>query len=235
MTSKIMNKTDRECEYGKKLLRQPLGKGAVFFLVYGGDCVVNCSFCNLDFNKIENTIIYETESFRVIPSVGAFIDGYVLIVTKEHMSSLAELNDEQKKEYQNLVLKISEIFKKVYGKTPILFEHGTPDIHNSMSANSIIHAHSHIVNFKFENEKEILEKYNFVPIKSFEEVEKENYIYFQNGSGEKFVSYQFDSTSQFMRILIANEVNREEQYNWREFDFKENIVVMLEKIKKSSI
>ena len=135
---------------------------------------MNCSFCNLDFNKIENTIIYETESFRVIPSVGAFIDGYVLIVTKEHMSSLAELNDEQKKEYQNLVFKISEIFKKVYGKTPILFEHGTPDIHNSMSANSIIHAHSHIVNFKFENEKEILEKYNFVPIKSFEEVEKEN-------------------------------------------------------------
>lgn len=189
-----------------------------------------CPFCNLDFNKLENTIICETDSFRVIPSIGSLTEGYVLIVTKEHINSLAELTKEQKDEYINLVNKISYIFEKAYGKTPILFEHGTPNLQSSMSANSIIHAHSHIVNFEFKNEEEIITKYNFTPVKNFAKVKKENYIYFQNGNGEKYVSYQFESISQLMRILIANEINKEHQYNWRKFDFKENIVSMLSKL-----
>lgn len=191
----------------------------------------NCIFCNLDFNNIENTVIYETENFRVIPTIGALVDGYTLIVTKEHINSLSQLNHKQKEEYKNLVIKVSKTFEKIYGKKPILFEHGTPEITNSMSANSVIHAHSHIVNFEFENEKEIINKYNFVPIESFDDVINENYIYYQNNNGEKFVSYQFDSVSQLMRILIANEIDKKDEYNWREYDFKENIEVMLEKIK----
>ena len=193
--------------------------------------MTTCPFCNLDYNKIENTVIYETDNFRVIPSVGSFIDGYILIISKNHINSLSELTVEQKDEYAKLVEKLSNMFKKVYGKTPILFEHGTPNLKSSMSANSIIHAHSHIVNFEFKNEEEIIKKYNFMPVKIFTKVKKENYIYFQNGDGEKYVSYQFDSVSQLMRILIANEINKENQYNWREFDFKENIVSMLAKLK----
>ena len=191
----------------------------------------DCIFCNLDFDKVENTVICETKNFRAIPSVGSLIDGYVLIVTKNHINSLSELTDEQKVEYENLINKILEMFQKVYGKTPILFEHGTPNLQSSMSANSIIHAHSHIVNFKFKNESEIIQKYNFVPIKNFNEVKRENYIYFQNSDASKYVSYNFTSVSQLMRILIANEINKEQQYNWREFDFKENIVSMLNKFK----
>lgn len=189
-----------------------------------------CPFCNLDFNKIENTVICETENFCVIPSVGSLIEGYVLIITKTHINSLVELNQEQKEEYKKLVTEISNMFKKIYGKSPILFEHGTPNLENSMSANSIIHAHSHIVNFEFDDENEMLQRYNFSAVKSFKEVRKENYIYFQNGNGEKFVSYQFDSVSQLMRILIANKIEKKHQYNWREFDFKENIVSMLNKV-----
>ena len=193
--------------------------------------MLNCVFCNLDFNKIENTIICETENFFVIPSVGSLVDGYLIIVTKRHINSLSELDEKTKREYENLIFRIINIFEKIYGKTPILFEHGTPNLQSSMSANSIIHAHSHIVNFEFKNEEEIIKKYNFMPVKNFTKVKKENYIYFQNGDDKKYVSYQFDSVSQLMRILIANEINKENQYNWREFDFKENIVSMLTKLK----
>ena len=191
----------------------------------------DCIFCNLDFDKVENTVICETKNFRVIPSVGSLLDGYVLIVTKNHINSLSELTDEQKVEYENLVSEILQIFQKVYGRTPILFEHGTPNIQNSMSATSIIHAHSHIVNFKFKNESEILEKYNFISIQNFKDVKRENYIYYVSDNETKYVSYNFDSISQLMRILIANEIDKGEQYNWRKFDFKENIVTMLNKFK----
>ena len=191
----------------------------------------DCIFCNLDFDKVENTVICETQNFRVIPTVGSLIEGYVLIVTKNHINSLSELTREQKIEYENLVSEILQVFQKVYGRTPILFEHGTPNIQNSMSATSIIHAHSHIVNFNFKNESEILEKYNFTPIRNFKDVKKENYIYYVSDNETKYVSYNFDSISQLMRILIANEIDKGEQYNWRKFDFKENIVMMLNKFK----
>ena len=191
----------------------------------------DCIFCNLDFDKVENTVICETQNFRVIPTVGSLIEGYVLIVTKNHINSLSELTREQKIEYENLVSEILQVFQKVYGRTPILFEHGTPNIQNSMSATSIIHAHSHIVNFNFKNESEILEKYNFTPIRNFKDVKKENYIYYVSDNETKYVSYNFDSISQLMRILIANEIDKGEQYNWRKFDFKENIVTMLNKFK----
>lgn len=191
----------------------------------------DCIFCNLDFDKVENTVICETQNFRVIPTVGSLIEGYVLIVTKNHINSLSELTREQKIEYENLVNKILKIFQKLYGRTPILFEHGTPNIQNSMSATSIIHAHSHIVNFNFKNESEILEKYNFTPIQNFKDVKRENYIYYVSDNETKYVSYNFDSISQLMRILIANEIDKGEQYNWRKFDFKENIVTMLNKFK----
>lgn len=157
------------------------------------------------------------------------MNGYILIVTKNHINSLSELTAEQKLEYESLVNKISDMFQRVYGKTPILFEHGTPNIQNSMSANSIIHAHSHIVNFKFKDENKILEKYNFTPVKNFRDVKRDNYIYYVSGDNSKYVSYNFDSVSQLMRLLIAKEIDKEYQYNWREFGFNQNIISMLEK------
>ncbi len=196
--------------------------------------MTNCVFCNLDFNKIENTIIYETENFIVIPSVGSLIDGYVLIVTKKHINSLSELTDEQKDEYEKLVEKTSKLFQKVYGTVPIVFEHGTSNLENAMSASSITHAHSHIVNFNFKNEKEIIKKYNFTKIENFKDVKNENYIYYISNDGTKYVSYNFDSISQLMRLLIAKEIDKEQQYNWREHAFNENIILMLEKFEKYS-
>lgn len=189
---------------------------------------MKCVFCDIDFSKIENTIIYEGEYFYVLPSVGALVDGYVLIVSKRHVESSICLNQIELNEYKYLINKFQNIFKKIYGKMPIVFEHGTFD---KYSASSVVHAHTHIVNVNFKNEKDILEKYNFFEISDFNLIDKSrNYIKYINGD-KIYVTYDFPFVSQLMRILIADEIGISDKYDWKSEKFISNIVSTIEKLK----
>ena len=192
---------------------------------------MKCIFCDIDQSKIENTIIEKTKYFYILPTLGSLVDGYVLIVTKRHINSMSELNDNELEEYKTIIEKYQNLFKKIYNKTPIVFEHGTPNQNSKMKANSVTHAHTHIVNINFKNEKEILEKYNFKEINNLKEIEtNKNYIkYIYNN--KIYITYNFPSVSQLMRILIAEELNYKDKFDWKKERFDENIISTIERIK----
>lgn len=192
---------------------------------------MKCIFCDIDHSKIENTIIEETEYFYILPTLGSLVDGYILIVTKRHINSMSELNENELNEYKNIIDKYQNLFKKIYNKTPIVFEHGTPNQNSEMKANSVTHAHTHIVNINFSNEKEILEKYNFKEIDDFKEINKNmNYIKYISNN-KIYITYNFPSVSQLMRILIAEELNYKDKFDWKKERFDENIISTIERIK----
>ena len=192
---------------------------------------MKCIFCDIDHSKIENTIIEETEYFYILPTLGSLVDGYILIVTKRHINSMSELNENELIEYKNIIEKYKNLFKKIYNKTPIVFEHGTPNQNSEMKANSVTHAHTHIVNINFSNEKEILEKYNFKKINDFKEINKNtNYIKYISNN-KIYITYNFPSVSQLMRILIAEELNYKDKFDWKKERFDENIISTIERIK----
>lgn len=192
---------------------------------------MKCIFCDIDQSKIENTIIEKTKYFYILPTLGSLVDGYVLIVTKRHINSMSELNDNELEEYKTIIAKYQNLFKKIYNKTPIVFEHGTPNQNSKMKANSVTHAHTHIVNINFKNEKELLEKYNFKEINNLKEIEtNKNYIkYIYNN--KIYITYNFPSVSQLMRILIAEELNYKDKFDWKKERFDENIISTIERIK----
>ena len=192
---------------------------------------MKCIFCDMDHSKIENTIIEEKDYFYILPTLGSLVDGYILIVTKRHINSMSELNENELIEYKNIIDKYQNLFKKIYNKTPIVFEHGTPNQNSEMKANSVTHAHTHIVNINFSNEKEILEKYNFKEINDFKEINK-NMNYIKYISNDKiYITYNFPSVSQLMRILIAEELNYKDKFDWKKERFDENIISTIERIK----
>ena len=126
---------------------------------------MSCVFCNIDKSKLENTIIDETDNFIVLPAVGSLVDGYLIIVTKKHINSMSELNADEQKEYELLIQKYRNLFKNIYEKYPIIFEHGTPIINSNMKASSVVHAHIHIVNHEFMNEYKVIKELNFMKMK----------------------------------------------------------------------
>ena len=191
----------------------------------------DCNFCELDKSIYYNKVIEETNNFFVIPTLGALVEGYVMIVSKEHVNSIIELDDVVLGEYNELIKKYRSIFKDLYGKYPIVFEHGTPNI-NGFCTSCVIHAHSHIVNHNYKNENEIIQTLNFEKINSIGDIKYQNYIFYQNSLGERFVTYEYKPVRQMMRLLIAKDLEIEEKYNWREYPFHENIKKTLDKFQR---
>ena len=190
----------------------------------------NCSFCNLDFTKLENTIIEETKNFYILPTLGSICEGYLLIIPKKHINSMSETK--YRGELIDLMEKYRKIFFNLYGKYPIIFEHGTASIDSASSA-SITHAHIHIVNHNYCNEYKILNELKFVKVnkKDYFSIKNKSYIFYISSNNDYYISYNFPSLSQLMRIYIARDLNLNIEYNWRKFEFKENIEKTIKKLK----
>ncbi len=184
---------------------------------------MSCPFCQLDSTKYYNEIIEETKNFRIIPGLGALTPGYILILPKKHCYSMTNFNAELMLEYQNIIHKYRKLFKSIYHKYPIIFEHGTPDP-CGLCASCVIHAHTHIINHHYQNEEAIIQQLNFQKINNLTEIKKDqNYIYYQNHQGQEYITYNFEPISQIMRIFIAQDLNIKDQYDWRAFPFENNI------------
>lgn len=196
---------------------------------------MDCVFCNIDNSKVENTIIDESDNFFVLPSIGSWVVGYLLIVSKRHINSMAELMENERIEYEFLIKKYRNLFKNNYNKFPIIFEHGCPVVDSDMKANSIVHAHTHIVNHKLIDENAIIKKLNFNRIDNLSYMSKEqNYIMYINPENICYLTNQFEPVSQMMRKIIAKDLGYENKFDWKKEMFIENINSTIKKFKKGS-
>jgi len=94
-----------------------------------------CPFCT---PQIENRVIYENNSARLILTQDAINPGQALVLSKRHVATLIELNDNELIEMYLLAKKVAEIFIKTfsYDGVNLLLNSGT-------AAGQIVH-HSHI-------------------------------------------------------------------------------------------
>lgn len=193
--------------------------------------MIGCPFCKLDKSLFYNQTIEETDNFIIIPGLGALVPGYILILPKKHVYCMTNFNEKVMEEYTSILEKYREKLRKIYGKYPIVFEHGTPDP-CGLCANCVIHAHTHMINHNYKNEQEIINKLNLVKINGLNKIEKKNYIYYKNQQGIDYITYDFEPISQIMRIFIAEDLNIKEKYDWRNFPFEDNIYKTIEDLKK---
>lgn len=193
----------------------------------------NCTFCNLDCGKIENTIIDKADDFIVVPSKGSLVEGYVLVVPKIHVTSINELNNNQKESLLFLIKKYRKRFKEIYGRYPIVFEHGTGC--NGITSSSVVHAHIHLVNHNFFDENKIIDLLNLKKVDKdeFYKYKGESYIAYISFNFDYYISYNFNPCSQQMRKFIAQDLEIGDKYDWKNNDFEDNIKRMLEKFNDS--
>ena len=196
--------------------------------------VTGCPFCYINCDDEVNTIIEETDNFAILPSKGALVEGYLLILPKQHVTSMNELGDGEKEELKNLIDKYRGIFYNKFGKYPIIFEHGTNMQDSGNSASSITHAHYHIVNHKFLNEMKVINllKFDKVDMGIFFEDKHKSYISYISPDFCFYITYNFEKVSQQMRIFIAEDLGIDSQYNWKKSNFDNNITKTINLFKK---
>ena len=121
-----------------------------------------------------NRLLAHTDNFFIIAAIGAFVPGYVMIVSKNMIPSFALIEDNQLKELNWLIENVSNAIKNTYDKEIVIFEHGM-----CACIGGLDRAHLHIMPInKKTNNKTITESINNVLQKrrsGISSVEVDNY------------------------------------------------------------
>ena len=78
-----------------------------------------CFFCAPE----EDRVLYETRHFYVLLGLGPIVEGYAILVAKEHVRSMFDLPEELRAAYETEKRRLKKIITSVYGP-PIITEHG---------------------------------------------------------------------------------------------------------------
>lgn len=189
----------------------------------------NCFLCSIaqhpglttaDYNrtaKFVDMVIYETEHFVVVPGLGPLAPAYLMIMTKPHYLSLAQIPSEWTSEYHEIEKDIAFILNTMYKKEVAFYEHGTGP-NGAVGLKSIVHMHIHCMLDAFlDNEyKDMLSMHT---VKSIEHLKPISYFTYKWGpDGEIWVT---DDPEVYLQRQVHRQIYAErnnfvgDQFNWR--------------------
>ncbi len=207
----------------------------------GESSVSDCAYCRyLKGCSAENERrVYESKNFFVMPTVGQFVTGYLLIIPKAHIMSNAELSQDEMKEFEEVLSDIEYILTAVYRKDVLVWENGSGHSGASKAKDSIVHSHVHIV--PCQTTSVDIERLSGFP---FEEVSLQTlckhyehpYLLVRTTSRRKWKIA--DSSSlyiprQYVRQIVAEEYglnDDSELWNWRKYPFRSKMAETIQDI-----
>lgn len=198
-----------------------------------------------DFFKEEffNTKLFESEHFIVVPSLGAMVEGWLLVVPKKIHLNLGSLSINEFDDLEKIIAQVERSILSKFGSKSVLFEHG-PKYEKSIVGCGVDYAHLHIVPLEFDllNELEQFSDndYDWQRLNSVKELSQHvgngenNYLYHRNQSGEHFLAINDSIPSQLFRKVIAHYLKHPEAFDWKENLCIENIQNTINKFKTAS-
>ena len=162
-----------------------------------------------------------TTSFVSWASLGALVEGWVLVVPRHHFLNLGALPDEQIGKFEEFVSGTRDLVATAYNSPVYQFEHGgtTP---GSAVGCSVDHAHMHIVPTSLDLlrlAKMHASHLRWLPVEGPSEARSicsdgESYLYLKQPDGRSYATVGTELPSQFFRQIIAKELDLGEPY-WR--------------------
>lgn len=203
-----------------------------------------CGFCCEGARIIEakyngapiNRKLFETDNFYITVSIGAIVEGHLLVIPKQHYLSMGELPKELMEELKMIYQKLQNLLIYHYGMKVMAFEHGTGR-KTDISAASVSHAHLHILPITDsliedikKNDCLLRELDDFSDLSVYADSGK-SYMFYIDVNQKMFCIENESLPSQFFRKLVAEKFDLGE-WNWRK-DYKEhNIYKTVEKLAK---
>lgn len=192
------------------------------------DCVY-CRYLAGDVGINERTL-YRSKKFFVMPGVGQFTTGYVLIMPIEHIMSNAELNPVDLKEFEEVLEDMEYILKLTYGKDVLVWENGSGHSGIGKAKDSIVHSHVHLAPSNL-NAETIAEAsgYPFTEITLEDLALYKEHSYLLVRTPDKVHWYINNDPKlyiprQYVRQLLAEEYNIPgDMWNWRTFPFVDKL------------
>lgn len=194
------------------------------------DCAY-CQYLDGHVQKNERTI-YRSENFFVIPTLGQFITGYLLIIPYQHIMSNGELSREHLEEFQIVLSDIEYILKLAYpdAKGILVWENGSGTSGKGKAKDSLVHSHVHVAPSSLTADK-IREMAGFhfdeLGIMDLPKFKDHSYLLMRCPDKEKWLISNDPKVyipRQYVRQLIAEEYNIPgDAWNWRTHPFEDKM------------
>jgi diadenosine tetraphosphate (Ap4A) HIT family hydrolase len=174
-------------------------------------------------DHVWNTILAETENFFVVPTMGALVPGWVLIIPRAHQLNIGCLTMSHRAELRTLVERFTVELSREFGPVT-LFEHG-PSVEGTEVGCGVDHAHLHLVSLPFSMQHAVAD-FREVPLPWMKVMRGDGlppcdlvapYYWYRDQSGSEFSSSAPSGISQLFRRIIAGFVRRPSQFDYRHF------------------
>lgn len=191
-----------------------------------------CRFCKIikgkyQYNEIDRPFLNDGE-FVAVASIGALVEGWSLIIPKEHQLSMR--NAYNKADFKDFVSHAISLLNRFYGPL-IAFEHGSNN-EGSNTACGTDHAHLHLLPFEgsllLDLQNSNLQWDKCLTSEIPDRVEEMEYHFYSELESKKswqdpvgYLHILERPISQFFRHLIAKQVGCSEASDYRQFPFLE--------------
>ena len=177
----------------------------------------------------------KSENYMAIVSVGAFVEGWTLIVPKTHVYSIRKFYNLS--EFWEFVSQVSQHIQDVYGKKVICFEHGANSCDSDTSCGTH-HAHLHLVPLGESLTEDILADRSWTKVLAqnvAEIVGEDEYLLYSDltqidTNAEVYVHILKKGESQYFRKMIAARVGISD-YSYKTAPFIERTTQSFEALK----
>ncbi|OFX42465.1 MAG: hypothetical protein A2046_08945 [Bacteroidetes bacterium GWA2_30_7] len=192
---------------------------------------------------VYNHSLIESENFKVIPSLGSMVEGWVLIVPKKHYLSFGYLEPLLFDELNELHCRVISTLKNIYNTNVISFENGS-FTNDSYIGCGVDYAHIHYVPIDFDIKQQVNISYNnsleWEKISSLLSLKSNianlsSYLFIEDVKRDKFLCKINQPYSQLIRRLIATHLGIPEKFDWKKFYFEDNINKTIKTFKKMSL
>ncbi len=203
--------------------------------------MVNCRFCDIanGYNvgqKPENAKIAESDNYFAISSIGALVEGWTLIVPKNHCCSMKAVYSDA--EFMSFTNRLVSALVVCYGPV-IAFEHG-PNREGSDTSCGTDHAHIHLVPYhSLATKLDTTDlEWNVCYASQVDTLVGENEYLFYCEPGRKWgnpvgrVHILGEPISQFFRRVIAEDQGILKKFNYKTYPDTSLTLKTIEKIQK---
>jgi len=200
-----------------------------------------CVFCRMKFDQDlssdpTNEVLYSGNFHYVICGLGAWVPGYVLLVTHSHFDNFSLVPDEAHTEFASLFASIERLFITEFGEVTI-FEHGAiGDEHKA--GGCINHAHVHFLAKSVDLYQELKQEFRPLAISNGGSLTRHlprletPYLYVkqQDEEAQAFVVDRPIAT-QFLRQKVASKINMHQYWDYKLYPFERNVMRTIDMIR----
>jgi inosine/xanthosine triphosphate pyrophosphatase family protein/diadenosine tetraphosphate (Ap4A) HIT family hydrolase len=191
-------------------------------------------FAEMIRDRLASRIVYEDDHFVLMPPLGQFIEGGLLLLTRRHILSLAYLPPALFEHLERLLAVIHREVAARWGVPPLIFEHGpAPD--RTKGVCCVDHAHLNIFPARVCVRPHLTQKMS-VPLASLSELSKLRraefgYLFIQeNDETRRAYDAQFVPT-QLVRRIVTSQLGLPQRWHWKDYPGYDELIATYNALK----